>query len=198
MPILLARAKPTYKADEGEPGLWRQGEIVQAFPDPGPTGTQEQLAAGNFWWIKVTDKTLTEVQEYLQSWNHDPDVQQIASSGDDRTIRVTSTMVSASGGNQFTAEQVDGLLGEINTDYPTANATRTLLDTDRFQFTITAPVAARDEIIERINRAVRDWSYRRRRWYINAAGRTYLEANGGYVEGTASQVANYLRDGLLD
>jgi len=198
MPILLARAKPPYKADEGEPGLWRQGEIVQAFPDPGPTGTQEQLAAGNFWWIKVTDKTLAEVQEYLQSWNHDPTVEQTSANGDDRIIQVTSTMVSASGGNQFEAAKVDELLGEINAEYPTANATRTGIGNTFFTFSITAPVAARDEIIERINRAVRDWSYRRRRWYINAAGRTYLQNNGGYVEGTASQVSNYLRDGLLD
>jgi len=198
MPILLARAKPPYKTDEGEPGLWRQGEIVQAFADDHTFGSQEVISAGNFWHIKVTDKTLAEVQSYLQSWNHDPDVQQIAATGDDRTIQVTSTMVSASGGNQFEAAKVDELLGEINAEYPTANALRTGLTTTTFTFTITAPVAARDEIIERINQAVRDWSYRRRRWYINAAGRTYLEANGGYVEGTAAQVGNYLRDGLLD
>ena len=197
MAILLARAKPPYKTDEGEPGLWRKGEIVAVFENP-PTGTQEQPEAGNFYWIVVTDRSKAQADLYMQSWAHDPTVEQISADGNDRTIRVTSTMVSASGANAFQASQVDALLGEINTDYPTANATRTQLDSDRFQFTITAPAAARDEIIERINRAVRDWSYRRRRWYITAAGQTYLDANGNYVEGTAAQVSNYLRDGLLD
>lgn len=198
MPILLARAKPSYKTDEGEPGLWRQGEIVAAFADDHEFGAKEVVAAGNFWHIKVTDKTLEQVQTYLQSWNHDPTVEQIAANGNNRTIRVTSTMVSASGANAFDATKVDELLGEINADYPTANALRTGLTNTTFTFTITAPVAARDELIERVNAAVRDWNYRRRRWYINAAGRTYLANNGGYAEGTASQVANYLRDGLLD
>lgn len=69
MPILLARAKPAYKTDEGEPGLWRQGEIVAAFADDHEFGAKEVVAAGNFWHIKVTDKTLEQVQTYLQSWN---------------------------------------------------------------------------------------------------------------------------------
>lgn len=197
MPILLARAIPPYKSDEGEPGLWRQGEIVQAF-DSAPTGSEEQLEAGKFWWIEITNRTLSEVKAYLQEWRHNPDTEQIAADGNDRTIQVTSTMVSVSGANAFEASNVDELLGWINDDYPTANATRTGLTNTTFTFTITAPVAAKDEIVERVNRAVRRWSYRRRRWQVTPAGQTYLAANGGYVEGTAEQVAQYLRDGLLD
>ena len=154
--------------------------------------------AGNFYHIKVTDKTLAEVESYLQEWRHEPDTQQIAATGDDRTIRVTSSMVSASGGNAFTQAGFTQMLADINAEYPTANAAYSAHTDTTYTFTITAPLAARDEIIERVNEAVRDMQYRRRRWYINAAGRAYLDANGHYVEGTASQVSTYLRDGLLD
>lgn len=198
MAILLARAKDPYKVDEGEPGLWRKGEIVAVVEDGFLFGAQEVPEAGNFWHITVTDKTKAEADEYLQAWRHEPTTEQIAATGDDRTIRVTSSMVSASGGNAFTQERFQQMLDEINTDYPTASATYSAHTNTTYTFTITAPVAARDEIIERVNEAVRDMQYRRRRWYVNQAGRDFLSANGGVVSGTAAQVAQYLRDGLLD
>ena len=198
MPILLARAIPPYKDDDGSPGLWRQGEIVNAVADDHVFGAQELPSAGNFYHIKITDRTLEQVESYLQAWRHEPDTQQIAANGDNRTIRVTSTMVSASGGNAFSQERFATMLSEINAEYPTANAAYSAHTATTYDFTITAPVAARDEIIERVNEAVRDMQYRRRRWYINAAGRTYLDANGNQVEGTVSQLSTYLRDGLLD
>lgn len=198
MPILLARALPPYKTDEGEPGLWRQGEIVAAVDDGHVFGPQEVPEAGNFWHITIADKTLEEVNSYLQSWRHEPDTQQIAATGNDRTIQVTSTMVSASGGNAFTQAGFAQMLADINETYPTANAAYSAHTSTTYTFTITAPLAARDEIIERVNEAARNMQYRRRRWYINQAGRDYLTANGGVVSGTAAQVANYLRDGLLD
>jgi len=198
MAILLARAKPPYKADEGEPGLWRQGEIVAAFADDHTFGSQEVVSAGNFWHIKVTDKTLEQVQAYLQSWNHEPTVTQVSANGNDRLVEITSSMVSATGKNAFTRAGVEALIDGINADYPSANVAYDSHTQNSFRLTLTAPASALEEFTERVNSAVRDMQYRRRRWYINAAGRTYLQNNGGYVEGTASQVANYLRDGLLD
>ena len=198
MPILLARAKPPYKADEGEPGLWRQGEIVNAVDDGHLFGSQELPSAGNFYHITITDRTLEQVQSYLQAWRHEPDTQQIAAAGDNRTIRVTSSMVSASGQNAFDIDRFQVMLDEINAQYPTANATYSAHTNTTYDFTITAPVEARDQIIERVNEAVRDMQYRRRRWYINQDGRNYLDANGNQATGTVFQLSNYLRDGLLD
>lgn len=196
MPILLCKTADNHVPDS--PGKWRVGEIVAAVADDHQFGAAEVPSAGNFYHVKVTDKTLEEVQSYLQSWRHEPDTQQIAATGDDRTIRVTSTMVSASGANAFDTVRFQTLLDDINAQYPTANATYSAHTNTTYDFTITAPLAARDEIIERVNAAVRDMQYRRRRWYINQAGRTYLANNSGYVEGTAAQVSTYLRDGLLD
>lgn len=187
MAIILARAT--------EP---RQGEIIEAFPDDHLFSGKELPESGLFWHIKITDRNLAQATAYLQSWSHDADVQQIAATGNDRTIQVTTTMVSVSGKGAFEASEVDDLMTRINTEHPTANATRIDLTNTSFTFTITAPAAARDEIVFLVNRAVRRWTYDSRRWYVNQAGRTYLSNNGGYAEGTASQVSNYLRDGLLD
>ena len=200
MAILVARRKAPYKDDEGEAGLWRPGEIVAVVEDDHTFGAQEVPSAGNFIHLQVTDKTKVEVLAYVQSWNHDPTTEQMAATGDDRTIRVTSTMVSASGGNAFTEARFAQMLSEINADYPTANAAYSAHTSTTYTFTITAPVAARDEIIERVNEAVRDMQYRRRRWYIPAASRDFIVGQGGSFAATAAQIAsgNHLRDGLLD
>lgn len=196
MAILLCKVSDNPVPES--PGKWRAGEIVAAVADDHVFGAQEVPEAGNFYHIKVTDKTLAEVQSYLQAWRHEPDTQQIAATGDDRTIRVTSTMVSAGGANAFDTVRFQTMLDEINAEYPTANATYSAHTDTTYDFTITAPVAARDEIVDRVNNAVRDMQYRRRRWYVTAAGRTFLAGNGGYVEGPAATVSTYLRDGLLD
>jgi len=196
MPILLAKVSTNNVPDS--PGKWRVGEIVTAVEDGHIFGTQEVPSAGNFYHITITDKTLEEVQSYLQSWSHDPVVIQISATGDDRLIGVTSTMVSASGDGAFTAGPIDDMLADIAAEFTESNPVRTALTNFTFEFTITAPVGARDDIIERVNQAVRDMAHKRRRWYVTQAGRTFLAGNGGTVSGTSAQVSVYLRDGLLD
>lgn len=196
MAILLSKTADNNVPES--PGKWRAGEIVAAFADDHVFGAKELPEAGHFHHITVTDKTLEEVQSFLQSWRHEPTVTQISATGDDRVIEVTSSMVSVSGANAFDAAVIDAALADINEEYPTALATRTALTNTSFQFSITAPVAARDKITELMEEAVYQMQYRRRRWYVTAAGRTFLDGNGGVVSGTAAQVAGYLRDGLLD
>ena len=198
MAILLARAKDPYKDDDGDPGLWRKGEIVGVVENNHVFGAKETPESGNYYHIKVTDKTKAEADYFMAEWRHNPTTEQIAANGDNRTIRVTTTMVAAGGAHAFTEAGFTQMLADINAEYPTANATYSTHTTTTYEFTITAPVAARDEIIERVNQAVRDMQYRRRQWYVNAAGQSYLDANGRVVSGTAAQVAQYLRDGLLD
>lgn len=189
MPILLCKTADNPVPES--PGKWRAGEIVAAVADDHVFGAQEVPEAGKFYHITVTDKTLEQVQSYLQSWSHDPTTQQISATGDDRRIEVTSTVVSASGGNAFTQAGVEDLMTDIGGTYVSHTNTS-------FQFDITATIEERDEIIAAINGAVRNMQYRRRRWYVTAAGRTFLAGNSGVVSGTAVQVGAYLRDGLLD
>ena len=198
MAILLVKREDNDVPDT--PAKWRAGEVVAAVEDDHTFCSYEVPAAGNFLHLHVTNKTKAEVTAYLQSWSHDPTTEQIAATGDDRTIRVTSAMVSASGSNAFSQERFAEMLTQINEDYPTANAAYSTHTDTTYEFTITAPVGARDEIIERVNEAVRDMQYRRRRWYMPATSRDFLVANGGTGSFTAAQVAsgNHLRDGLID
>ena len=196
MPILLCKTADNPVPES--PGKWRAGEVVAAVADDHQFGAQEVPEAGQFYHITVTDKTLEEVQEYLQSWSHDPVTTQVSAVGDDRVLQVVSTMVSASGQNAFTQVQVEGFCTELNERYPTANASYENHNNTGFQFNVTVPIEQRDALIEEINDFVRNVQYKRRRWYVTAAGRTFLAGNGGVVSGTAAQVGGYLRDGLLD
>ena len=196
MAILLAKVNTNNVPDS--PGRWLAGEIVAAFDDAHTFGSAEVPSAGNFYHITVTDKTLAEVESYLQSWNHDPVTTQVSAVGNDRVLQVVSTMVSASGKNAFTQVQVEDFCTQLNETYPTANSSYENHNNTGFQFNVTVPLAQRDELIEQINQFVESVLYKRRRWYINSAGMTFLAGNGGVVSGTAAQVNQYLRDGLLD
>lgn len=196
MPILLVKVGSSDVPDG--PGRWRSGEIVGAFADSHIFGAQEVPAAGKFYHIGITDRTLEQVQSYMTDWKHNPTTSQIGNQGNRRLIEVTSSMVSATGKNAFTRDGVQALFDEINAEYPTANMQYDSHTQNSFRFLITAPISARDELIERINAAVRDMQYARRRWYVTQSGMTYLANNGGTASGTAAQIAGYIRDGLLD
>lgn len=196
MPILLVKVSTNNVPET--PGRWRAGEVVAAVSDGHEFGTAEVPSSGNFYHVAVTDKTLEEVQEYLQVWNHNPTTTQVSASGNRRLLQVTSSMVSATGKNAFTQVGVQALLDGINEEYPTSDAVYDSHTNTRFRFRVTVPLSGRAELIKRINEATEEMQYSRRRWYITQAGMTYLGNNGGTVSGTAAQVAGYLRDGLLD
>jgi len=196
MPTLLIKVNTNNVPDS--PGRWKAGEVVAAVEDGHVFGGAEVPEAGNFYHITITNKTLAELQEYLQSWSHSPTTTQVSAVGNRRLIQVVSDMVSATGKNAFTQVGVQALLDGINTDYPTANAVYDSHNNTGFRFNVTVPLAGRDELVSRVDDAARNMQYARRRWYINGAGMTFLANNGGVVSGTAAQVVGYLRDGLLD
>lgn len=196
MPILMGLQNGG--TDENAPYQWKAGQIVGVYDDNHEFGAKEIPSAGIYFWIGVTDKTLEEAKTYIEGWNHNPAIDQVARNGDNRLIEVTSDMVSASGKNAFTEAGVSELLSSINADYPTANATYQSHTNTSFRFSIVAPNSAYNELTERINIAVQSMQYARRRWYVTQAGMTALANNDWSVSGTASQVAGYLRDGLLD
>lgn len=196
MAILLCKAADSSAPES--PAKWRAGEVVTAFSDGHIFGAKELPEAGNFYHITVTDKTVEQVREYLQSWRHNPTVTQVQATGDNRLIDVASDMVSVSGGNAFTRAGVDGVVATLNNKYPDCSAAYQSHSGTSFRFTITAAAALKSAIVDDVYEAVRRMQYRRRRWYVTAAGISFLSANGGAVSGTAAQVTQYLRDGLLD
>ena len=196
MPILVCKIADNNVPDS--PGKWRAGEVVTAVADDHVFSAAELPSGGNFYHITVTDKTLEQVQNYLQGWQHEPTIQQISANGNNRLVEITSTMVSATGKNAFTQAGVQALIDGINADYPSANVAYDSHTQNSFRLTLTAPASALEEFTERVNESVRNMQYKRRRWYINATGMNYLANNGGVASGTAVQISNYLRDGLLD
>ena len=196
MAILLVKIDTNNVPDS--PSRWKAGEVVTAVEDGHTFGTAEVPAAGNFYHITVTDKTLAEVTSYLQQWSHDPVTTQVSAVDNRRLIQVISTMVSSSGKNAFTKVGVDDLIAGINADYETADAVYDSHNGTGFRFQVTVPLAGRDELTRRVDEAVYGMQYARRRWYITAAGMAFLAGNGGVVSGTAAAVSGYLRDGLLD
>ena len=196
MAILLPRQTDADTPDV--PLRWRAGEIVAIYESGQPLSRAESPEGGSVYNIEITDKTRDEVREYMQEWRHDPTTTQVSANGDDRLIQVVSSMISASGAAAFTTEQVDQFCADLNKTYPTANATPDTIISTGFRFNVTVPLSARDQLIREVNTFVADIYHRRRRWYINNAGMTFLANNGGIVTGTAAQLSQYLRDGLLD
>ena len=194
MPTLLIKVSDGVHPDPAK--RWLALEVVEAFPDGWEFGDMEVPEAGRFYHIHVNDRTYEQVKDYVQSWHHDPVTTQVQNQGDRRLLEVVSTMVSVSGKNAFTQEGVDGLVDELNS-YDLAAAYESHTNTT-FRISLTCTIEDRPRVIDAINRHVEQMQYARARWYISNAGRDYLAANGGYVSGPASQVGNFLRDGLAD
>lgn len=196
MAILIVKKGDNNVPDS--PGKWRDGEIVACVEDGHVFGSEELPESGNFYHVTIIDKTAEDVRSYVQQWDHAPEVSQVSALGNDRVIQVTSTMVSASGGNAFTQEQVEVFCDKLNEQYPSANASYNAHQNASFRINVTVPLADRNELIARIDYFVRSVQYRRRRWYITQAGRNFMDANNNQASGVAATVANFLRDGLLD
>jgi len=109
MAILLVKQNDNAVPDS--PGKWRQGEIVGAFPDDHVFGGAEVPAAGNFYHVTVTDRTVEQVLSYLQEWWHEPTSNIDSNDGNGNyVVTITSTMVSTSGANAITRAQMDGFV----------------------------------------------------------------------------------------
>lgn len=196
MSVLLVAAR--IGAGPESPKRWLPGQIVGVFPDDHEFGTDEVPETGKFYLVYITNRTEAQTKQYMQTWKHNPTTTQVSNEGNVRLLEVVSDMVSVSGKNAFTQTGVDDFINSLNETYPTANAEYFSHTNTSFSFYVTVPLAQRDALIDLINGAVHRMQYARTRWYINQAGLDYLANNNGVVSGPATQVSNYLRDGLLD
>ena len=108
MPILLV--KTSTSAVPESPGRWLAGEIVAVVEDGHEFGFQEVAAAGNFYHVTVTDKTLEQVEGYLQEFKHEPEITVLNNQAPNFRLQIESTMVSASGKNALTRELIEPFL----------------------------------------------------------------------------------------
>ena len=188
------------------PGRWLSGEIVANVEDTAVLGSGEEVSGGSFVHFIVTDRTVAEMQQYLESYNRLISMDVIA--GPDpqgfRRINVRNDRCNASGtvGN-WTTEQADDIILEWNTRYPTTNLTTVAIitgtnpdDTWQCEGTFTTGQAQEfEEVVVEKGLQVLD---KRRVWYITPAGMDNIDAAGGSQSGTSAQLSGILRDGTLD
>ena len=188
------------------PGKWLRGELVVVFDPAAPRGSGEEPEAGSFVHYTVTDKTVAEMNTYLQTYNRLIDMQVI--NGPDpqgfRRINVRNNNTNNSGTvGGWTTEGTDKIIAEWNGRYPTTNLTTVSIITgtnpgDTWQCEGTFTTGQAQEFEEVITEKGASLMDKRKIWYITEAGMQNIEAAGGSQSGTASQLGPILRDARLD
>ena len=184
------------------PGRWLAGEIVAVVETDAPLGSGELPEGGKFVHFIVSNKTVEEVRNYLDTYNRDIDMQVIQ--GPDanglRRINVRNNNCNASGTiGAWTVEVTDNIIAEWNERYPTCGLFTVDFpapNTWTCQGTFTTGQAQEfnDVIVEK-GQSIMD---RRKIWYITPAGMSNIIGAGGIQTGTAAQLNGILRDRRLD
>ena len=173
--------------EAGDSVVWQQ--TLQLFQNFGP---RDDLPDAKYH-IYLTDKEPEEVEAYTEAFNKKLGYEslQFDPGTDMRRVRVTNERVSASGNNGFTEQGVQDLVDLYE-------GTLVSFTISEFVMDAVLPADSYEQFQEDVqNTALRSF-YRQRRWYITAAGMTALSNAGGYLSGTALQLSQYLRDGILD
>ena len=169
--------------------------------DPG-FGGAELPSAGNFYHVEVTNRTVAQVQNYMDNWKHSPTMSVVLNAAPNYRVRMESPMASVSGIGAIIRTEVEDMLTELTNFGATAASYHDhgrTGNTAWFEFNVTAPtVEIRDACRDYVEEWASELPIRRRRWKINAAGLAFLAANGGTVSGTAAQVAGYITDALTE
>ena len=189
------------------PGKWLRGEIVAVFETTAPRGSGEEPEAGAFVHYTVTDKTVAEMNTYLQTYNRLIDMQVI--NGPDpqgfRRINVrnnnTNNSVTVGG---WTTEGADRIIAEWNGGYPTTNLTTVGFITgtnpgDTWQCEGTFTTGQAQEFEEVVIDEGLQTMDKRKIWYINESGMQQIEALArSSGSGSSSELSAILRDARLD
>jgi hypothetical protein len=205
MPALLV-IKKLDSPVPAAPGRWLRGEVVAVFETTTPRGSGEEVAAGSFVHFEVTDKTVAEMQQYLDTYNRLIDMTVV--SGPDPqgfrriNVRNNNTNVSGTVGG-WTTTETDNIITEWNARYPTYNLVTVQFLTgtnpgDTWQCEGTFTQGQADEFEEVIIEKGLQQMDKRKIWYITESGMTNIEAAGGSQSGTASNLGGILRDARLD
>ena len=180
------------------PGRHLQGEILAIRDVPANWGPGE-LATSLFLRFGVTDKTAAEMEAYMARYRRIYDLQVIAGPNPEglRRIEVENTIVNNSETlGVWTQEVVDEILTVWNDEHPDSGLI-SLGFTNRVwtcEGTFTQGEAQEFERV--ITEAGFNAMDKRTRWYIPPVVVQFVRDQGGYAEGTASQLQ--LRDATLD
>lgn len=186
-------------------GRWLRGEIVAVVEAGAALGSGE-LNTASFLRFTITDKSVAEMNQYLDTYNRLIDMNTIA--GPDpqgfRRINCRNNNTNASGTlGGWTVQGTDAIILEWNTRYPTTNLVTVGIitgtnpdDTWQCEGTFTTGQAVEfEEVI--IDQGLSEMD-KRKIWYISAAMMTAIENNGGALSGDTSQLGPNLKDARLD
>lgn len=187
-------------------GRWLRGEIVAVFETTATLGSGE-LDTNTFFRFTVTDKTVAEMNQYLQQWNRLISMNVVV--GPDpqtgfRRIDVKNNLVNQSGTlGSWDGTNTQLIIDEWNTLYPTTNLVTVQIytadapnDVWQCEGTFTTGQAQEFEEVV-IEKGLADL-LKRKVWYITEAGMVNIGNAGGVQSGTSAQLNPILRDGLLD
>ena len=201
--LLLIKALDSPVPQSG--GRWLRGEIVTVFETTATLGSGE-LDTNVFFRFTVTNRTVAEMNQYLQTWNRLISMNVISGGpGDDtRVINVRNDLVNQSGTlGEWNAFNTQLIADEWNLRYPTAGLVidsifSNTAPNDTFQctgfFTVGQAIEFEQTVIEK---GLGDL-LKRKVWYITEAGMVNIGNAGGVQSGTSAQLNPILRDGLLD
>ena len=186
-------------------GRWLEGEICVVAESTMQWGSGE-LDTNKFLRFTVTDRTVAEMNQYLQTWNRLIAMNVVA--GPDpqgfRRIDVKNNLVNQTGTlGEWDVTNTNAIITEWNTRYPTTNLVTVQIYTadapnDVWQCEGTFTTGQAAEFEEVVIEKGQSELLKRKIWYITEAGMVNIGNAGGVQSGTSAQLNPILRDGLLD
>jgi hypothetical protein len=183
---------------------WLRGEIVAVVEtDALPAGCAE-LDTINFLRFEITDKTVFDMQTYLDTYNRDIEYTLI-NAGPPRRYEVNNKNASPAGLGFWTTDatlaiktswELNHPLADITTiGYPNTgvNGLGNIWDMSGV-FAPGEGALFQTTVIEE-GLTIMD---KRKIWYISSAMLTAIENNGGFLSGDTSQLGPNLKDARLD
>lgn len=185
-------------------GKWLAGQVVANVETTEILGSGEEVSGGGFVHFIVTDRTVAEMQQYLDTYNRDIEYTLI-NAGPPRRYEVNNKNANSLGVGMWTVEATDNIKASWEVDHPLADITTigypnsginglgniwdmsgvfSVGEGEEFQgIVISEGLATMDA---------------RKIWYITPAGMANIDSAGGSQSGTSAQLNSILRDARLD
>jgi hypothetical protein len=200
--LLIKPSDNTNAPDDGS--RWLRGEIV-AVVEVGslPTGCAE-LNVANVYRFTLTDKTVLEMQTYLDTYNRDIEYTLI-NPGPPRRYEVNNKNANSQGVGFWTLEATAAIKADWEETHPAANITTigypntgpnglgNIWDMSGV-FSIGEGQEFQDAVIAEGLKLID----KRKIWYISPAMMTAIQNNGGTLSGDTGNLGPNLKDARLD
>jgi hypothetical protein len=184
-------------------GRWLRGEIVDVLETTAPLGSGE-LDTSSFLRFELTDKTVLQMQTYLDTYNRDIEYTLI-NAGPPRRYEVNNKNANTQGLGFWTLEataeikagwEVDLPLADITTiGYPNTGVNGLGNIWDMSGVFAPGEGAEFQAVVIEEGLQIMD---KRKIWYISPSMMTAIENAGGFLSGDTSQLGPNLKDARLD